>query len=49
MPPAASSSIAEPPDLDDLARRLYPKIRPYLRRELWLDRERAGRLTDLPW
>jgi len=34
-------------DLDDLARRLYPKIRPYLKRELWLDRERAGMLVDL--
>jgi hypothetical protein len=34
-------------DLDDLARRLYPKIRPYLKRELWLDRERAGSLTGL--
>jgi len=34
-------------DMDDLARRLYPKIRPYLKRELWLDRERAGMLADL--
>jgi hypothetical protein len=34
-------------DLDDLAQRLYPKIRPYLKRELWLDRERAGSLTGL--
>jgi hypothetical protein len=34
-------------DLDDLAHRLYPKIRPYLKRELWLDRERAGSLTGL--
>jgi hypothetical protein len=32
--------------LDDLARKLYPKIRPYLKRELWLDRERAGMLAD---
>jgi len=35
------------PDLDALARKLYPMIRPYLKRELWLDRERAGMLTDL--
>ena len=34
-------------DLDALARKLYPMIRPYLKRELWLDRERAGMLTDL--
>ena len=33
-------------DLDDLARKLYPKIRPYLKKELWLDRERAGLLTN---
>jgi hypothetical protein len=33
-------------DLDDLARKLYPKIRPYLKKELWLDRERAGMLTS---
>ncbi|HYP22082.1 MAG TPA: hypothetical protein VEV43_00750, partial [Actinomycetota bacterium] len=29
-------------DLDDLARRLYPRLRPYLRKELSLDRERAA-------
>ena len=33
-------------DLDVLARRLYPKLRPYLRRELWIDRERAAAATD---
>ena len=27
--------------------RLYPKLRPYLRKDLWLDRERAGLLADL--
>jgi hypothetical protein len=32
-------------DLDELARKLYPWIRPYLKKELWLDRERAGMLT----
>lgn len=38
---------ALPDDIDELARRLYPRLRPYLRRELWHDRERAGLLTDL--
>lgn len=36
-----------PPDLDELAMRLYPKLRPYLRKDLWLDRERSGLLADL--
>jgi hypothetical protein len=34
-------------DLDDLARRLYDRIRLRLTRELLVDRERAGALTDL--
>jgi hypothetical protein len=55
-PPAAVQTVVASPapspggagsDLDDLARRLYPKMRPYLKKELWLDRERAGMLTDL--
>jgi len=33
-------------DLDVLARRLYPRLRPYLRKELWVGRERAGAITD---
>ncbi len=37
----------EPADLDELAMRLYPKLRPYLRKDLWLDRERSGLLADL--
>jgi hypothetical protein len=36
-----------PPDLDELAMRLYPRLRPYLRKDLWLDRERSGMLADL--
>lgn len=44
--PASAAPPRAPGDLDDLARRLYPKMRPYLRNELWLDRERAGLLTD---
>ena len=44
--PGAPGAGASSGDLDDLARRLYPKIRPYLKKELWLDRERAGLLMD---
>ena len=43
--PAAGTGGPGGGDLDDLARKLYPKIRPYLKKELWLDRERAGMLT----
>jgi hypothetical protein len=41
------STRPSPEELDDLAKRLYPRIRPYLRKDLWLDRERSGRLADL--
>jgi hypothetical protein len=44
--PAAVSGGSEK-DLDDLARRLYERIRLRLKRELLVDRERAGSLTDL--
>jgi hypothetical protein len=43
-PPSAGGSKSG--DLDELARKLYPKMRPYLRKELWLDRERAGLIRD---
>jgi hypothetical protein len=33
-------------DLDDLAGLLYPRMRSHLRRELLVDRERVGMLTD---
>jgi hypothetical protein len=33
-------------DMDDLAVRLYDRLRSRLRRELLVDRERAGLLTD---
>jgi len=33
-------------DLDDLARRVYGRVRTHLRSELLIDRERAGLLTD---
>ncbi|MDQ3957017.1 MAG: hypothetical protein M3273_01710, partial [Actinomycetota bacterium] len=39
---AAPEPKREELDLDDLARRLYPRIRPYLRKELSIDRERAA-------
>jgi len=34
-------------ELDELARRLYDRIRGRLKAELHLDRERAGLVTDL--
>jgi hypothetical protein len=51
-PPVSSSAApaasgAKPPDLDELARRLYEPLTARLRAELWLDRERAGVTSDL--
>ena len=43
-PPAAGGKPAE---LDELAKKLYERIRTRLKAELRLDRERAGLLTDL--
>jgi hypothetical protein len=43
-PPPAG---AKPPDLDELARRLYEPLTARLRAELWLDRERAGVIGDV--
>ncbi len=34
-------------DIDDLSRRIYDRIRDRLKAELYLDRERAGQLSDL--
>jgi hypothetical protein len=50
--PAAPGTAAAPggppaADLDELARRLYDRLRLRLRAELRLDRERSGHLTDL--
>jgi hypothetical protein len=45
--PAAAPGGASGADLDELARRLYDRIRLRLRTELRLDRERSGQLTDL--
>ncbi|MGI5218980.1 hypothetical protein [Nocardia sp. CA-290969] len=41
-PPAGLAS----PDIDELARRLYEPIVTRIKTELWLDRERAGLLSD---
>ena len=43
--PAAGAAAAE---LDEMARRLYEPLSARLRAELWLDRERAGLVTDAP-
>jgi hypothetical protein len=37
----------DPADLDELARRLYPKLHRELRLELLVDRERSGLLSDI--
>ncbi|MCL2396188.1 MAG: hypothetical protein FWC87_16070, partial [Acidimicrobiaceae bacterium] len=44
---AAPQNVRSDGDLDDLGRRLYDGIRDRLKAELYLDRERAGLLTDL--
>jgi hypothetical protein len=43
-PPAGPAG--KPDDLDELARRLYEPITARLRAELWLDRERAGVMSN---
>lgn len=43
-PPAAPPAAA---DLDEMARRLFEPLSARLRAELWLDRERAGLMTDI--
>jgi hypothetical protein len=40
-------STDDPAQLDELARRLYPRFRTRLRQELLADRERSGRLFDV--
>jgi hypothetical protein len=46
-PPQPANAEVSEPDLDELARRLYPRFRSRLRRDLLSDRERSGRLFDL--
>jgi hypothetical protein len=49
QPPGTLPAVATPPppDLDELARRLFDPLSARLRAELRLDRERAGVVTDL--
>jgi hypothetical protein len=54
-PASAAPSAAAGPDamgssggnLDEMARRLYEPLAARLREELWLDRERAGWMSDV--
>jgi hypothetical protein len=52
-PAISSSAVSTPPATDDpaqleeLARRLYPRFRTRLRQDLLADRERSGRLFDV--
>lgn len=46
--PAPGGGAAATGDLDDLARKLYDRLRFRLTTELRLDRERSGSVTDLP-
>ena len=43
---AAAGNAASGADLDEMARRLFEPLSARLRTELWLDRERAGMVTD---
>jgi hypothetical protein len=43
----AGAAGALPTDIDELARRLFDPLSARLKSELWLDRERAGMVTDL--
>jgi hypothetical protein len=44
--PAAAPAVADGADLDELAKRLYGRLRVMLKHELRLDRERAGSLIQ---
>ena len=44
--PAPAPAGTPPTDLDEMARRLYEPLSARLRAELWLDRERAGVMSD---
>jgi hypothetical protein len=45
---AGATGVTEnPAQLDELARRLYPRFRTRLRQDLLADRERSGRLFDV--
>ena len=44
--PAAAPAPASAAELDEMAKRLYEPLSARLRAELWLDRERAGLVTE---
>jgi hypothetical protein len=44
--PAAAAKAVTAAEVEELAKRLYEPLTAKLRAELWLDRERAGRVTD---
>jgi hypothetical protein len=46
-PTTPQTTTEDPAQLDELARRLYPRFRTRLRQELLADRERSGRLFDV--
>lgn len=46
-PASTGAAAALPTDLDELARRLFDPLSTRLKSELWMDRERAGMVTDL--
>jgi hypothetical protein len=43
---AAGAKTVSAAEVEELAKRLYEPLTAKLRAELWLDRERAGRVTD---
>jgi hypothetical protein len=45
-PPPPARPGTSPADLDEMARRLYEPLSARLKEELWLDRERAGVMSD---
>jgi hypothetical protein len=45
--PSAAAPGAGGQNIDDLVRRLYDPLAARIKAELWLDRERAGLVTDL--
>jgi len=44
--PTPAAAATPSTDLDEMARRLYEPLSARLRAELWLDRERAGVMSD---
>jgi hypothetical protein len=46
-PALGAAAVPAAADLDEMARRLFEPLSARIRAELWLDRERAGLMTDL--